>query len=99
MAIRAVINIAAMSLYGSLQRRTGTVRLYQIAMAMWPASVLFFPYLNYLARQGESRLLFNAMVLLYFAVWSFAGLTWSKLFDSYHLWSLTGVTTQRGTEF
>jgi MFS family permease len=81
MAVRAIVNIAIMVLFGWLQPRMGmsTVRLYQLMMSMWPASVLFFPYLNYLARQGGSMVFFNFVLFICFVVWSFAGLAWTSI--------------------
>lgn len=94
MAVRSVTNIAVMVFYTPLQRRLGTVRLYQFAMAIYPFAIAFMPLLNHIARQGEeSTLLFNAVLLTFFFVWSLACLAWSKFFRR----PATSRSTERST--
>lgn len=52
MSIRAILHIVAIGAFEPLQKRLGAVRLYQLALALYPFTVLLFPCLNYLARQS-----------------------------------------------
>jgi len=77
LAIRAANNILVMLLFSPLQRRVGTVRTYQISMAIWPFAFMFFPVLNLMAKKGSvDNWLFNVTLMLFFTTWSFASLAW-----------------------
>ncbi len=79
MSVLAFCNIAFLFLYAPLERRFGALRVYQTVMSTWALCVLFPPYLNYLAREGqEGTVYFNAVVLIFFLVWSVATLSWCK---------------------
>lgn len=83
MAVRAVCNISAMLFFSPIHSRMGTVGTYQLSMAFWPVTVAFFPILNVLARKGlEGTAWFNAVVGLFFIIWSIAGISWSKFQNS-----------------
>lgn len=80
MAVRAVSDIGVIVCFPLMQRRFGTVRVFQANMLAWPFVVGFFPVLNILARKGmEGGLAFNALLMVFFAIWSFAGTAWREL--------------------
>lgn len=60
-----------------VQKRLGTVRLYQLVLSTFPIVVLFFPTLNWLARADVGAWTLNAALLGYFLAWSWCGLGWT----------------------
>ncbi|KDQ12903.1 hypothetical protein BOTBODRAFT_404881 [Botryobasidium botryosum FD-172 SS1] len=79
MSVRALMHIVAFLGFEPLRSRMGTIRLYQCTMALWPISALFFPFVNYLARQYGSADAWPVRIALlaFFAVWSFCGFAWT----------------------
>lgn len=61
-----------------IQRRLGTVRMYQLVLSTIPVVVIFFPTLNQLARTGANAWTLNSALLGYFLAWSWCGLSWSQ---------------------
>ena len=81
LAVRAINNILVMLLFTPLQKRLGTVRTYQAAMAVWPVAYMFFPLLNFIAKtHGVDTWVFNGVLMLFFTVWSIGSLAWRKSF-------------------
>lgn len=79
LAFRSLINVFFLFFYAPFERRLGLVGMYRFTMAFWPLSIAFLPFLNLLARRGlEGTWMFNAIVGLFFAIWSVAGLAWSE---------------------
>src|SRR5882724_6277217 len=79
MAVRALLQILLMGTFLPLQRRFGTVRLYQLIMWTSPPTILCLPFLNFIARQCyETTWPFNLGLLVFFFLWSFNGFAWSK---------------------
>jgi hypothetical protein len=79
MAFRAVTNIITMIPFPYLERRFGLMRTYRFIMSLWPATVVFFPLLNLVARKnGENGWMWHGTLLFFFMVWAFTGLAWSK---------------------
>lgn len=84
-----MIHLIAIALFNPFYRwmgRESSVRVYQVAMMLWPLIVCFYPLLNAVARQvgeegeegeGVGGVLFWAVTLTFFFVWSFAGWCWT----------------------
>ncbi|KDQ12901.1 hypothetical protein BOTBODRAFT_34047 [Botryobasidium botryosum FD-172 SS1] len=79
LSVRAVLHIAVFVIFEPLRSRMGTVRLYQWCMALVPVTVLFFPYIHYLARQEGSADAWSVQLasLAFFTVWAFCGFSWT----------------------
>jgi hypothetical protein len=73
-----MLPIPFMLFYPVIQRRLGTVRMYQLVLSTFPIVVVFFPILNQLARAKVGEWTLNAALLGYFTAWSWCGLAWSK---------------------
>ena len=79
MAVRALLHILLSGAFLPLQRRLGTVRLYQLTMWTSPPTMLCLPLLNFIARQGhETTWPFNLGLSVFFLLWCFNGFAWSK---------------------
>ena len=79
LGIRSCNNVLVIALYSPLERRLGTVRLYQLTMLAWPITFLCFPVLNLLARNGwEGTWTFQAAHAIFVTFWSFGCLGWSE---------------------
>jgi hypothetical protein len=78
MAIRSLLPIPMMLFYPRLQRRLGTVHVYQIVMAGFPVVVLFFPLLNLLIRASAPSWIVNLCLFGYFVTWSWCGFAWRR---------------------
>ncbi|KAI5122776.1 hypothetical protein M0805_000120 [Coniferiporia weirii] len=76
MAVRSFVSIGLMFFFAPVQRRLGTMRTYQLTMAIWPFNSLFFPLLNFLARWGASQIVMNSVLLVFFTVWGLANISW-----------------------
>ena len=79
MALRAITNIVIMMLYPSVERRLGTVKLYQLSMWLWPVTVLGFPILNAVARSQwieRNGWVMWVLLLVFWVVWSLACFIW-----------------------
>ncbi|THH11149.1 hypothetical protein EW145_g841 [Phellinidium pouzarii] len=59
-----------------VQKRFGTMRTYQLTMLIWPINAMFFPLLNLLARWNASKLVMDAVLVLFFTVWGIANISW-----------------------
>ncbi|KAI5122775.1 hypothetical protein M0805_000119 [Coniferiporia weirii] len=78
LGFRSFNNVLVVLFYAPLERRFGVLRTYQFTMTFWPMTMAFFPFLNVLARQGlVGTWSFNAIVGLFFTVWSLACLSFS----------------------
>ena len=53
MAFRALLIIFIITVSSPIQRRFGALKTYQVGMIMWPASIVFLPILNWMARTDE----------------------------------------------
>jgi len=60
-----------------IQKRLGTVRMYQLVLSTIPIVVVFFPTLNQLARADVGVWMMNSALLGYFIAWSWCGLAWT----------------------
>ncbi|PAV19860.1 MFS general substrate transporter [Pyrrhoderma noxium] len=76
MAIRSFISILQMFLFAPMQRKFGTLRVYQMSMLVWPFTIAFFPILNLLKRWEVGSLLFDGVLFVYFVIWGFGNLSW-----------------------
>jgi hypothetical protein len=77
LSLRSLLPIPFMVFFPVIQRRLGTVRMYQLVLSTFPVVVIFFPTLNQLARANVDPLTLNAALLGYFIAWSWCGLAWS----------------------
>jgi len=77
LAMRSLMPIPMMIFYPAVQRRLGTVRLYQLVLCAFPMVVALFPVLNYLARVGIDIATFDAALVGYFMAWSWCGFAWT----------------------
>ena len=78
MTARVIIFVFISVISSPLQQSIGSVRTYQLGVATWPLSVVFFPVLNLMARSetyGENNALF-----------------WLVFFDSYSIAHITYIT-------
>lgn len=81
MAVRSINTMIIMFLYAPMQRRLGTLRLYQLSMCFWPLCFIGLPLLNALAKRGEGATdgwLFWSVLWAYFTMWSFATSSWCE---------------------
>ena len=82
LAVRSFVCIALIVLYDPLYHWMGTVKVYQFAMVTWPITILFYPALNILARNGfAGSAIFNVTLLVFFIVWGLGGFAWSGSFQ------------------
>lgn len=86
MTVRAALHIIILFAYAPVCAWLGgAVRCYQVGMVMWSLVVAGLPVLNALARTGSGpggmgvgTWVFDASVLVVFAIWSLASLAWRK---------------------
>ncbi|QRV91521.1 major facilitator superfamily transporter [Ceratobasidium sp. AG-Ba] len=79
MSVRAVVHVAIMVVYAPVNRRLGTVRLYQVTMVFWAIVVLGFPFLHWVASTtpgGTASIMFNLVQFAFFFIWSICGFAW-----------------------
>ncbi|KAG9093402.1 hypothetical protein FS749_014431 [Ceratobasidium sp. UAMH 11750] len=79
MSVRAVVHVGMMALFAPVNRRLGTVRLYQVTMVFWAVVVLGFPFLHWVAsvaEGGTASVVFNAVQFVFFFIWSICGFAW-----------------------
>ncbi|KAG9087446.1 hypothetical protein FRC06_002536 [Ceratobasidium sp. 370] len=79
MSVRAVVHVGMMAIYAPVDRRLGTVRLYQVTMMFWAVVVLGFPFLHWVASiavGGTASIVFNAAQFVFFFIWSICGFAW-----------------------
>ncbi|KAG8749609.1 hypothetical protein FRC12_013339 [Ceratobasidium sp. 428] len=79
MAVRAVVHVGMMLVYAPVNRKLGTVRLYQVTMVFWAIVVLGFPFLHWVAsvaEGGTDSIVFNAVQFVFFFIWSICGFAW-----------------------
>lgn len=82
MAIRSALTIGVLFFYQPLSRLLGSLRLYQVSMALWPLNVVLLPVLNLLARTdaaGVGSWPFNSVLVVLFISWGVVGLVWRKI--------------------
>ncbi|KAF8305973.1 MFS general substrate transporter [Clavulina sp. PMI_390] len=86
LAIRAFVQIGIMFLYGPTLAHPwigagSVVRLYKLAMFVWPISCVCYPILNMMARGGMdvNGVVFWAWMCGFFVIWSLAGLSWPAI--------------------
>jgi hypothetical protein len=79
LGMRAFFHIGLLVFYPALHRLMGNLRLYQAGMLAFPIVMFMFPTLNWMVRNGMSTRgwLFWTVLVIYFAIWSFCGFTWS----------------------
>ena len=94
MAFRALLIIFIITVSSPVQRRFGALKTYQVGMTMWPASIVFLPILNYMARTkefGSGTPLYRIVFGIFYVLWSIGALVWRKsdlgylLFVSYFI--------------
>lgn len=79
MAIRSLTQVALMLGYSKVIRKVNTLDVYKFSMALWPAVILGFPLLNWVARtqpEGNDGTLFMASLFGFYIIWSFGGFCW-----------------------
>ncbi|KAF8585705.1 MFS general substrate transporter [Ramaria rubella] len=81
LSLCGILQIIMMSLYVPLEQRFGSAsRMYHGMMCMWPLTVLFMPFLNYLLkRDGEINLTFKFVMFLFFVCWGASGYSWISM--------------------
>jgi len=79
MSTRAVLHIISFTGFEPLRRRLGTVRMYQCSMSLVPLAAVFFPFINFLARQLGTADAWPVRVAIfaYFCLWGFCGFAWT----------------------
>jgi len=77
LALRSLLPIPFMLFFPVIQKRLGTVRMYQLVLSTIPIVVVFFPTLNQLARADVGVWMMNSALLGYFIAWSWCGLAWT----------------------
>ena len=68
--------------FSPLSDRFGKMNVYRFSMFAWIPTIILFPVLNRIARAGgEGGMLWYAMLLALWTLWSVTGWTWSELFN------------------
>ncbi|EJC98141.1 MFS general substrate transporter [Fomitiporia mediterranea MF3/22] len=79
LGFRSIVIIICVLIYAPLERKIGSMRSHQFAMAFWSLAVPFYPILNALARKGwKDTWTFQFLLLLFFMAWGIASLTWTS---------------------
>ncbi|PVF98388.1 MFS general substrate transporter [Serendipita vermifera] len=81
MSIRALIHLIVLIPCSAAVRKWGRLNVYRISLSAWLPTLICFPMLNWLARNGlEDTSLWYAMLLLLWSVWSVTGWSWAASF-------------------
>ena len=86
MTARVIIFVFISVISSPLQQSIGSVRTYQLGVATWPLSVVFFPVLNLMARSetyGDNSPLFWLVFFVFELCWGSGSLVWRKSMSSY----------------
>ncbi|CAE7155988.1 unnamed protein product [Rhizoctonia solani] len=79
LSIRGLLHVLTMLIYAPIEKRLGLYRLYAWSMAMWVLSGLCYPLLSMWAKANNSSegFVFQVLLIIWFAIWSFAGFVWT----------------------
>ncbi|CAG7850311.1 SubName: Full=Related to tetracycline resistance protein (Probable transport protein) {ECO:0000313/EMBL:CCA69908.1} [Serendipita indica DSM 11827] len=81
MSIRSLLHIFIMLPYRPLQSKLGTMAMYRLSLVAWLPTILIFPFLHILARQGlEDGVVWYATLLVLFTIWAATGWSWASIF-------------------
>jgi MFS family permease len=83
MGMRAFFHVLCLGLYPRLEKKLGSLRMYQGSMLLFPLVVLMFPVLNAVLRWtgGEMNFSFWVIWTFFFMIWAFTGFNWTSMFS------------------